>query len=335
MTKESLSAQLLNWYQQNGRSLPWRHKGGAHPDPYAVLVSEFMLQQTGVKTVIPYFQKFMERFPQIEDLANATQEEVYLYWQGLGYYSRARALHATAQKIVHELLGSFPQNRKDVLKLKGIGPYTASSFLALAFNKAETVIDGNVIRVICRMYHLTQPITEIMDEIYQKASQLTDQKSPADYASAIMDLGAMICTPKNPQCLLCPWQKSCLSTGKTDLEKIPQKAKLAKKEKQGSVYIIRNGKGEIFIRKRTEKGLLAGLYEFPWCEEGQICMEALPQDSGKKVTHVFSHFKLILSIYFVNTEKQLTNGFFIPEAKLANYPFSTLMKKVYNKIKAP
>ena len=150
-----------------------------------------------------------------------------------------------------------------------------------------------------------------------------------------MDLGAMICTPKNPQCLLCPWQKSCQSTGKTDLEKIPQKAKLAKKEKQGSVYIIRNGKGEIFIRKRTEKGLLAGLYEFPWCEEGQICMEALPQDSGKKVTHVFSHFKLILSIYFVNTEKQLTNGFFIPEAKLANYPFSTLMKKVYNKIKAP
>lgn len=154
-----MSTLLLDWFSLNGRSLPWRVKGGAHPDPYVVLVSEFMLQQTTVKTVIPYFERFMRRFPTIKALAEAKPEEIYACWQGLGYYSRARSLHTTAQTIAKR--GSFPQNREEALKLKGIGAYTAASFAALALNQPETVIDGNVTRIICRLYHLTQPFDTI------------------------------------------------------------------------------------------------------------------------------------------------------------------------------
>lgn len=161
MKKQELSELLLKWYNAHGRTLPWRVKGGAHPDPYVVLVSEFMLQQTTVKTVLDYFPGFLKRFPTAESLAAADLEEVYRYWQGLGYYTRARSLYATAQTVVNEFDGKFPQNREEVLKLKGIGAYTAASFLALAFNLPETVVDGNVIRIICRLHHLTAPVAEI------------------------------------------------------------------------------------------------------------------------------------------------------------------------------
>ena len=319
----TLADKLLQWYETNGRDLPWRVKGGAHPNPYVILVSEFMLQQTTVKTVIPYFTRFMERFPSVESLAKANLEEVYQYWQGLGYYTRARSLHTTAQMIV--AAGKFPQTRAEVLKLKGIGAYTASSFLALAFNQPETVIDGNVMRIICRLYALTSSLDEIQDIIKEKAVALTDTKCPADYASAIMDLGATICTPKNPQCPLCPWQNDCLSRGREDLEDIPQRKKLPKKEKVGYVYVIRNKNGEIYIRLRTEKGLLSGLYEFPW-RESELFPSALA--TGKQITHIFTHIKLILNIMLLQTDSVKYDGFFVPMEKLSDYPMSTLMKKV-------
>ncbi len=263
MLQKNLADLLLAWYKENGRDLPWRYKGGAHPNPYVVLVSEFMLQQTTVTTVIPYFHRFMERFPTVYDLAKATDEEVYQLWQGLGYYTRARSLHASAKMIVDDFNGIFPHMREDVLKLKGIGTYTVASFLALAFNQPETVIDGNVMRIMARLYHLTRPLDEIKDDIRKKAMALTSHKEPADYASAIMDLGATICTPKKPLCMVCPWQQYCKSKDLPDLEQIPTRKKLAKKEQHGYVYLIYNDKGEVFIRKRTEKGLLFGLYEFP------------------------------------------------------------------------
>ena len=258
--EETLAQKLLNWYEEQGRDLPWGVKGGAHPNPYVILVSEVMLQQTTVKTVIPYFERFMARFPTVESLAKADINEVYLYWQGLGYYSRARSLHQTAKQIVNEYQGAFPTSKEEVLKLKGIGAYTAASFLALAYNQAQTVVDGNVIRVICRMYHLTKPAKEIMSQIREKAELLTDKNSPADYASAIMDLGALICTPKNPQCLLCPWQAECRSRGESDLEAIPYKKQIAKTLKKGNVYIIQYSHHQVFIQKRTQKELLSGLY---------------------------------------------------------------------------
>ncbi len=331
MSNLNLSKLLLEWYGRHGRELPWRVKGGAHPDPYVILVSEFMLQQTTVKTVIPYFHRFMERFPTVGDLAAATEEEVYLYWQGLGYYTRARSLHASAKMIVDEFDGVFPRKREDILKLKGIGAYTVASFMALAFNQPETVIDGNVMRVISRLYHLTDPLVEISETIRQKAVALTDKDCPADYASAIMDLGAMICTPKKPQCLLCPWQEFCLSKNCPDLEQIPQRGKLPKKNKQGRVVLIYNRKGEIFIRKRTEKGLLSGLYEFPWSDDDNLLSALAMTDTGVQVSHVFTHFKLTLQVYKSQAEKVPSEGMFIAPSAIEDYPFSTLMKKVWQK----
>lgn len=330
MKKFDLSTLLLDWYARNGRDLPWRVKGGAHPDPYVILVSELMLQQTTVKTVIPYFKRFMERFPTVFELAAADLDEVYQYWQGLGYYSRARSLHAAARTIAGEFNGIFPQTREQVLRLKGIGPYTAASLLALGFNLPETVIDGNVIRVICRLFHLTRPTNEIMNLIKEKAAALTSKRHPADYASAIMDLGAVVCTPKNPQCLICPWRRHCLSCGQTDLELIPARPQTAKKEKHGVVYIITNAAGQVLIRKRTEKGLLSGLWEFPWSDDEKT-LRPEAEDSGRSVTHVFTHFKLNLKICTSDEHQNYPDGQFVSPRDFPNYAFSTLMKKVWHK----
>lgn len=331
LMNKQMSSLLLDWYASNGRTLPWRVKGGAHPDPYIILVSEFMLQQTTVKTVIPYFARFIQRFPTIYDLAQAELEDVYNYWQGLGYYTRARSLHVTARIIAEQ--GYFPRTHDDVLKLKGIGNYTAASFLALAFNQPETVIDGNVIRIICRLYGLTAPTDEIKCEIRSKAEALTDRLNPADYASAIMDLGALICTPKKPQCLLCPWQQFCRSKNRDDLENIPYRNKMAKKEKNGFVYLIFDAQNHIFIRKRTEKGLLSGLYEFPWNDDSSISPLPEAEDTGLTISHVFTHFKLTLKIYVIKKISHFpSDGLFVAPQELKDYPFSTLMKKVYSKI---
>ena len=228
MKESNLANLLLLWYGKHGRVLPWRVRGGAHPDPYVVLVSEFMLQQTTVKTVIPYFYRFMERFPTIFDLAQASLEDIYALWQGLGYYTRARSLYTTAKMIVEDFKGEFPQNRVDVLKLKGMGPYTVASFLALAFDEPETVVDGNVMRIMARLYHLTEPLDEIGDKIRAKACALLSKEHPADYTSAIMDLGATVCTPKKPQCLSCPWKEFCKSKNDKNLEQIPMRKKVEK-----------------------------------------------------------------------------------------------------------
>ena len=321
-----MSQKLLAWYDVAGRNLPWRHKGGAHPDPYVVLVSEIMLQQTTVKTVIPFFARFMQRFPTVEDLAAAPVEEVYQYWQGLGYYSRARSLHAAAQTIAGEYGSRFPDTKEAVLKLKGIGPYTAASFLALAFNRPETVVDGNVMRIICRMFHYTEPLPDIMKKIREKAAMLTSVERPADYASAIMDLGAEVCTPRRPRCDVCPWRQACLSAGKDDVADIPHRVKTTKKEISGNVYVITDNRGYVFIRRRTEKGLLSGLYEFPWSEK---TMFPSAQDTGMSVTHIFTHIRLTLRIYRLQSDNLSATGCFIPPQKLKDYPSSTLMKKVY------
>ena len=320
-----LTNLLLEWYKVNGRDLPWRVKGGAHPDPYAVLVSEFMLQQTTVKTVKDYFEKFMKNFPSVKSLAEASLEEVYQSWQGLGYYTRARSLHQTAQMVCQNFKGIFPDTKEKVLQLKGIGAYTAASFLAFAFNKPETVVDGNVIRVICRLYHLTEPSVDIMQDIRQKAENLTSKEHPADYASAIMDLGATICTPKKPQCFRCPWQGYCRSKGKKDLEQIPYRKRISPISKEGFVYIIRNRKGQVFVRKRPEKGLLSGLYEFPWSEK-KLYKRA--KETDIVVTHSFTHFHLVLHLLFVSKDK-VEGGEYIYLEDFLKYPSSTLMKKVF------
>lgn len=331
MNNKQLTQLLLDWFAQNGRNLPWRHKGGAHPDPYAVLVSEMMLQQTTVKTVIPYFARFMQRFPTVYNLATATDDEIAQYWQGLGYYSRARALLHTARTICETYHGIFPQTETEISKLKGFGPYMTASFLALAFNLPQTVVDGNVMRIMCRMFGLTQPLDEVQTQIRQHAEALTSTEHPADYASAIMDLGATICTPKKPQCQICPWQKFCLSTGCDNIEQIPQRRTTAKKEYNGFVFIIRNPQGQIYIRKRTEKGLLHGLYEFPWSDHIPEWITEVT-DSQQQVTHIFTHIKMTLKIMLTTANRSPSEGLFIAPKELDNYPLSTLMQKVRQKI---
>ena len=324
---EQLARYLLNWYNKNGRDLPWRVKGGAHPDAYAVWISEIMLQQTTVKTVLDYFDRWMRRFPTLATLANADITEVLLMWQGLGYYTRAKKIHECAKVLMEKYGGHFPKNRAELLKLPGIGPYTASSICAFAFNMPETVVDGNVIRVIARLYGITNEINR--DDIYERASKLTSQKHGADYASAIMDLGATICTPTNPKCLLCPWAKECIANQQGIAEQIPVIKKPEKQKRTGTLYLIQNDKGAYYIQKRAGKGLLSGLYEFPWHYDNKPSFVGNWQDTGKTITHVFTHFHLTLHIVKGVAESGIrSDGEFVIPTELKNYPFPTLMKKV-------
>ncbi|MGN0919768.1 MAG: A/G-specific adenine glycosylase [Alphaproteobacteria bacterium] len=322
-----LTKQLLDWYQKYGREMPWRVKGGAHPDAYAVWISEIMLQQTTVATVMDYFVRWMGRFPDVQTLAKADLQEVLLMWQGLGYYTRARKIHECARVLMEKYGGKIPNTREELLKLPGIGPYTASSICCFAFNQSETVVDGNVIRVIARLYGITQEITA--PDIYPLAQKLTSQTQGADYASAIMDLGATVCTPTNPKCDLCPWKKACVACQKALQEQIPQIKKLAKKEKFGRLYLIQNARGEYLIQKRAGKGLLAGLWEFPWEEVDQLSPEKHP-----RVVHVFTHFKLTLELVpaLENKAADFVAGTWVKPSDFKNYPFPTLMQKVIKKL---
>ena len=326
MTKmhENLTQKLLNWYQTNGRDLPWRTKGGAHDNAYAVWISEIMLQQTTVATVVDYFVRWMKKFPTIKSLAEADLQDVLMAWQGMGYYTRARKIHECAQVLMQKYAGRLPQTRDELLKLPGIGPYSASSICCFAYNAPETVVDGNVMRVIARLYGITKEITA--PEIYPIAQKLTSHEHGADYASAIMDLGATVCTPTNPKCNLCPWRENCIAYQKSIPEQIPQIKKIAKKQMTGLVYLIKNDKGEYLIRQRSEKGLLHGLWEFPWCEG-----EKRP---GKQtcVTHIFTHIKLTLQIVRQQKNTADFDGIWVNPKNFKNYPFSTLMKKIIQKI---
>ncbi|MBR6412406.1 MAG: A/G-specific adenine glycosylase [Alphaproteobacteria bacterium] len=325
-----LTKQLLGWYRTNGRDMPWRVKGGAHSDPYAVWISEIMLQQTTVQTVRDYFLRWMKRFPDVQTLATADISEVLLLWQGLGYYTRARKIHECAQILVQHYAGKIPADREKLLKLPGIGPYTASSICCFAFNLPETVVDGNVIRVLARLYGLTHAVTK--EEIYELAKPLTPKDQGADYASAIMDLGATICTPDNPKCPLCPWRNHCVANKKNLTNQIPLLQKPQKQNRIGNLWLIRNSQGSYCIRKRLEKGLLSGLYEFPWRYDSESPLYPLSRPAFQ-ITHTFTHFKLTLRVYCVSADTPpIPDGLFVPLAHFGDYPFSTLMRKVIHKI---
>ncbi|WNY28161.1 Adenine DNA glycosylase [Methanimicrococcus stummii] len=346
-----LSSALLSWYNQNGRDLPWRVRG-AHPNPYVVWISEIMLQQTTVKTVIPYFYRFLERFPDISALANADIDDVLLLWQGLGYYTRARKLHECAQFLNQNNGGKFPETYSELLKLPGIGPYTAASISSLAFDKREAVVDGNVIRVISRLYGIAESTAVSLPEIKTKAQDLMSETRAADYTSAIMDLGATVCTPKNPDCSVCPFEGECEALARNLIDEIPKIEKLQKINKIGKLFWIENESGDVFIRKREEAGLLHGLTEFPWeAVEGNDEMLnkisfPIPNadwvDTGKNVRHVFTHINLTLKIFktkVLENEADLKNlmktgGQFVSKDNFKDYPFSTLMKKVVKAVES-
>ena len=324
---------LLAWYACNGRELPWRVRGGAHPDPYAVWVSEIMLQQTTVQTVLPYFERWMAAFPTLEALACASLDDVLKLWQGLGYYTRARKMHECAQVLVRDFAGRFPDDRAALLKLPGIGPYTAASICAFAFDKPETVVDGNVIRVIARLRGIETEAGR--GSITPFAAELTPEQSAADYASAVMDLGATVCRPAAPSCLLCPWGELCVARAKGIQEKIPVLKKLGKKHKEGAVFVITDESGALFLRRRPGKGLLSGLWELPWSEDGAPPFAGEWREEPGEVRHVFTHFSLTLRfrrLLSPTPAEFASQGRFVPDDRLGEYPFSTLMRKVLRQL---
>ena len=318
-------ALLLAWYDRHRRVLPWRPPAGHKPDPYAVWLSEIMLQQTGVKTVGPYFQKFLARWPDVTALGRASLDDVLRMWAGLGYYSRARNLHACAVVVSRDHGGAFPDSEEGLRSLPGIGPYTAAAIAAIAFDRRTMPVDGNIERVVSRLFAVEETLPQAKPEIQklaatllgdaragdEKKSRAGDEKSRAgDSAQALMDIGASICTPKKPACSLCPINEGCAARQRGDQETFPRKApKKAGDLRRGAAFVVTRG-SELLVRTRPEKGLLGGMTEVPGSEwrAGQADEAALkqaPKHTGATrwrrrlgvVTHVFTHFPLELVVY--------------------------------------
>lgn len=257
--------KIINWYSINKRELPWRNT----INPYYIWLSEIILQQTQVKQGLPYYEAFITAYPTVFDLANASEESVLKLWQGLGYYSRARNLHYTAKHIVNELNGKFPNNYKDLLKLKGVGDYTASAISSIAFNEVAAVVDGNVYRVLSRYFGIDTAINSTLGikEFKTLASTLIDTKQPATYNQAIMEFGAIQCKPKNPNCTVCPLKDSCVALQKGLIDVLPVKLKKTKvTTKYFNFLVCMDNKKNILFEKRTKKGIWQNLYQFPLIE---------------------------------------------------------------------
>lgn len=259
---KSLSKKIVNWYKKNARNLPWRHI----TDPYTIWISEIVLQQTTVHQGLEYYNRFIKAFPDVNTLANASEDEVLKLWEGLGYYSRARNLHFTAKHICQDLDGVFPTTYKELLKLKGVGPYTASAIASFAYNLPHVVVDGNVIRLISRLWGIEEAvdIKPTLSRIAEIGTQLISHQEPSVFNQAIMEMGALCCTYKNPSCDKCPVSASCVARHNDIIESIPYKSKKVKKSKRYFYYFhIIDNEGYTIIHKRSDKDIWQGLYQFP------------------------------------------------------------------------
>src|SRR5207244_7868141 len=285
-------ALLLEWYDRHRRCLPWRPVAGERADPYRVWLSEIMLQQTGVKRVGPYFEKFVSRWPDVAALGRASLDDVVRMWAGLGYYSRARNLHACAGAVLRKHGGVFPDTEEGLRALPGIGPYTASAIAAIAFDRRTMPVDGNIERVVSRLHAVEEPLPQAKPRIQELAATLLagtragDEKSRAgDSAQALMDLGSSICTPKKPACALCPLNDDCAARARGDQENFPRKAsKKAGELRRGAAFVVTRG-DELLVRARPEKGLLGGMTEVPgsdWIagQEDRAALQQAPELKG-------------------------------------------------------
>jgi A/G-specific adenine glycosylase len=269
MKKQRFQTQLLEWFAHNHRPLPWK----GERNPYLIWLSEIILQQTTVAQGLPYFERFCERYPSVKDLAAAPDDDVMKLWEGLGYYSRARNLLATARHISFELNGVFPTTYADILTLKGVGPYTAAAIASFGFGEAKAVVDGNVYRVLSRVFGIATPIdsTEGKHIFNKLASEVLDEKRPADFNQAIMDFGATHCTPSRPKCgKTCPMQAFCTALADNNVDNLPVKSKRLTKRERFFNYLILNDGDSIYIRKRVEKDIWQDLYEFPLVETAAL-----------------------------------------------------------------
>jgi len=337
---------LLDWYDVHAREMPWRvgpgaRKAGARPDAYAVWMSEVMLQQTTVATVRDYFARFMARWPTVADLAAAEDADVMAEWAGLGYYARARNLLKCARVIVVEHGGNFPADHEALLKLPGIGPYTAAAVSSIAFDLPHAVLDGNVERVMARMYNIHTPLPDAKPVLMAKAEALTPASRPGDYAQAVMDLGATICTPRNPACGICPWRDPCVARAEGTAAVLPQKTpKKTKPVRHGTVYLAQRDDGAWLLETRPEKGLLGGMLGWPgpeWVDTSLPLPVGAPiaadwQVAAGEVRHTFTHFHLILRVMVAGVPAE-TPGHFIAAQDFRPSDLPTVMRKAFDLIR--
>ena len=341
--KEKIQTHLLQWFKNNGRKLPWRETC----DPYAIWVSEIMLQQTQISTVIPYYQRFLKTFPTVKDLARANLSKVLKVWEGLGYYSRARNLHQASRVIAKDFHRKIPDNPKDLLGLPGIGRYTAGAILSIAFDKKAAILDGNVKRVLSRLFAIWGNSGERKTEefLWQTSESLVPEKHPGAFNQALMDLGSMICVPKGPQCLRCPIQRFCKGKASGDPERYPSRKirKPIPHIEALSAVIVKDGK--VLLKRRVAKGLLGGLWEFPnWKIEGKRKFRMglkirnhIKKEMGMDVEvreplgifqQTFSHFKLALHVYFCKATNDVGQARWVSVPKLNLFPMSRIHRRI-------
>ncbi|GAA5523036.1 adenine DNA glycosylase [Fodinibius salicampi] len=332
--------------------MPWRGCG----DPYKIWVSEIMLQQTRVDQATPYFERFMEHFPTVHDLAQADQQEVLKVWEGLGYYSRARHLHAASKLVVNEFDGKVPDNWEDINKLKGVGPYTAAAVLSIAFQKKHAVMDGNVIRVLSRYFGIEDNVrtTKTKNIIQEYADELISEERPGDFNQALMELGATLCTPSSPECEVCPLQKNCVAFKTLRTEEIPYKSKKKKRpHHQIGVGIIMNKEEEVLIALRPNDAMLGGLWEFPGGKQNEdeempdtvrrelkeeLDVDVAVKKPFMKLDHAYSHFKITMHAYLCEIQKGTPKPKSSQEVRwisideLDDYPFPKANRKLTEKL---
>lgn len=335
------AGRLLAWYDAHGRDLPWRVKGhhsGERQDPYFVWLSEIMLQQTTVAAVREYFLKFTAKWPSVEALAAAELDDVLRGWAGLGYYARARNLHACAKVVVERHGGRFPADHAALLALPGVGPYTASAIAAIAFDMRHAAVDGNVERVVSRYYAIETPLPDSKPLIRAKAEALVPERRAGDFAQAIMDLGATVCTPKSPSCQICPWTDDCAGRINGIAAELPRKAaKKAIPTRRGHAFWIERRDGAVLLRRRSEKGLLGGMMEVPSSEwaakladfDGVVPFKAGWERRPGKVMHTFTHFHLELTVWIAVVEDvQMSDSRWVMREELHGEALPTVMRKV-------
>ncbi|WP_138420762.1 A/G-specific adenine glycosylase [Aquibacillus sediminis] len=342
---KAFQSDLIDWFLDEKRDLPWRKD----QDPYKVWVSEIMLQQTKVDTVIPYFNRFMEKFPTLKHLAEADEQEVLKEWEGLGYYSRARNLQTAVKEVVETYNSKVPDDRKELASLKGVGPYTTGAILSIAYGIPEPAVDGNVMRVLSRVLRIEEDIAKPKARrVFEThLHELISKQDPSSFNQGLMELGALICTPKAPSCLLCPVQQHCRAFAEGVQEQLPIKSKKKKQKKiPYFTFVIKDAKdadGKVLIEKRPEDGLLANMWQFPMVEKTDIDIEfaaawieqmyGLPVVLGEQQTqikHVFSHVIWEIDVFVaqVDTEATAKQGLFVTDDELAAYPFPVPHQKI-------
>ena len=319
---EDFRQSILSWYDRHRRDLPWRARAGEIPDPYRIWLSEIMLQQTTVPAVIPYFQKFTKLWPNVQALAAAPEETVMQNWAGLGYYARARNLIKCARTVMEEHDGIFPADFEALKKLPGIGDYTVAAIASIAFGLEANVVDGNVERVMARYHAVQEPMPQAKPALKEIAGRYTAgcTDRTGDYAQALMDLGATICTPRSPLCALCPVREGCAGYAQGIAAELPMKAaKTAKPQRTGYVFWITDDKGRVLVERRPGKGLLGGMCGLPTSPWGENQTFAPPEtlilsnshNIKTNVRHVFTHFDLTLHLYTAElTKKSITQEYF-------------------------